>query len=224
MQLPRYFFENEFTVFEQDIIDQGAIQVNFMPGEYLSAPLELMEKCYYIKSGLAKLCILNDVGNVNSIMLFGPGEINPCVCGTYAFTLERYITVQAMTHVITFALSSEKVNYLMTKDYRFSAAVVEHYCRIANLMMVKDMLSNGVDSQSRVCNFLYLFSLNNPSPGKYIKLTQDDIASFVGLSRIQVARILGRLRAEEIIETRREMLRIIDLLKLKSKCSSIIEE
>lgn len=164
-------------------------------------------------------------------MFFGPGSINPCVCGVYAFTLEKYILLKAITPITAFAYAPEITQKMIEEDSSYAAAIIKHYCTMTNLVMVRGMFSKSLDSLYKVSNFLYLFSLRNPYYGmngswscEKIELSQEEIASFVGISRIQVARSLAQLREEKIIRTFRGKVQIIDKEKLKGYCASIIDE
>ncbi|MDO9586856.1 MAG: Crp/Fnr family transcriptional regulator [Brevundimonas sp.] len=51
-----------------------------------------------------------------------------------------------------------------------------------------------------------------------LRLSQEDLAAMVGVSRQSLAALLGRLRRERVIETRYARLVILDFEKLKQKC------
>lgn len=51
-----------------------------------------------------------------------------------------------------------------------------------------------------------------------LRLSQEDLAAMVGLSRQSVASLLGRLRREGVIDTRYRCLTILDLDRLKLRC------
>ena len=126
MILPRYYFSDEFTKFEPQLMELGQI-IEFQEGEYLSAPDELMSMCYYIKKGIARFSILNDEGDENIIMFFGPGSINPCVCGEYEFTLERYIIVKAITKVTAIAFPPAVAIQMLNAYGKFGVTAIHHY-------------------------------------------------------------------------------------------------
>lgn len=56
--------------------------------------------------------------------------------------------------------------------------------------------------------------------GMRIELTQDELAELLGLSRVQLTRGLSALRQQRIISTSRGAIRVLDLPRLLSLCSS----
>ena len=73
----------------------------------------------------------------------------------------------------------------------------------------------------KICNLLYLLTINQPTDaGMRIELTQDELAELLGLSRVQLTRGLSALRQQRIISTSRGAIRVLDLPRLLSLCSS----
>lgn len=52
-----------------------------------------------------------------------------------------------------------------------------------------------------------------------LRISQDDITELSGISKIQVARVYQLLRNENVIQTSRGKIRILDPEKLQSYCS-----
>ena len=74
----------------------------------------------------------------------------------------------------------------------------------------------------KVGNILYLLASNELFKDNIIELTQEEIASLIGASRIQVARVLHFLRENKIIKTNRNTIKILDMKKLSELCSKDI--
>lgn len=75
-----------------------------------------------------------------------------------------------------------------------------------------------------MCNFLYLWNLNRGGSDPRSFLSQEEVAAIVGLSRVQVARVFGRLRQEGLLTTGRHWFRVMDMDRLRRECAELTRE
>ena len=88
----------------------------------------------------------------------------------------------------------------------------------------QDMNHAYMPTEIRVCDILYLLLENLKPSDQTIVLKQEELSNMVGISSTQLERILKDLRADQIIETSRGKIRIIDVTGLKNKCSTELRE
>lgn len=67
-----------------------------------------------------------------------------------------------------------------------------------------------LDVPSRVAKYLLDLANHNGGTGKTLTLTQDELAAFIGASRVSVNRVLGDLERRELIQIRRRRIAILD--------------
>ena len=223
MLLPRYYFADEFTDFDAEIEDCAGERVSFEAGEYLCPPGQALYNCYYITEGIARFSVLTDNAKDRTVAFWGVGSIFPIIATVQDFTLEPFLMLSAVTRVTALALTPDDIGHLCAIDSAFSVAVIDHYGRYTNLMLVRDVLLSDNTSMEKVCNFLYLFWENNPSRSMDLPLSQDDIASITGLTRVQVTHVCADLREEGTISTARRKITILDVGKLKQHCLALTD-
>jgi DNA-binding MarR family transcriptional regulator len=72
----------------------------------------------------------------------------------------------------------------------------------------------------KICNLLYLLlgtSINNEHTN--LKINQQNIADILGITRVNVAQNIARLRKEKIIVTYRNNINVINIKALMKYCS-----
>ena len=222
MLLPRYYFSDEFSQFESRLLECGGIRESFPKGEYLCGPGNMLRDGYVILDGIARLSVMTDVGKNLTIGFWGKGSYFPIIVSEQQFTLEPYFNFVAMTDLETIAIAPEGVCMACERYPDFSIAVINHYCKFANLLLVRNILSAESTSMSKVCNFLYLYWYNSEEHNPVIALSHDEIASITGLTRVQVTRVLSFLRDEKTIETSRGKVRILDIEGLQRHCLDLV--
>lgn len=222
-QYPSYYFFNDFNQFESVFSRIKIKRAYFSKGEFLIYPSEMLDNCYYIVKGMVKLTFFTDTGSERTICFFGSGSIIPLILSNLQFTLEPHLTATAISEVEVITLSSKSLIGLVREFSDFALAAFDHYERFINLLLVRNLLATEVDSFSKVSSYLMLYFMVFPSPDYNIRISQEEIASTVGLKRVQVARVLSRLRSEQILTTTRNKIHILDFSKLKKYCSSFID-
>lgn len=67
-----------------------------------------------------------------------------------------------------------------------------------------------LDVPSRVAKYLLDLAQQNGGPDRELNLTQDELAAFIGASRVSVNRVLGDLERRDLISIRRRRIAILD--------------
>ena len=224
MILPRYYFEGDFQQFE-DLIENCKLEsVEIKKGielKYLS-----QRKSIYIKNGMVKLSICNEEGNESVVMFAGKGIIYPVTCLEEQFTIEQFMSLKTVLDTEIIVFPKEKILELIHINSEFAVAAINFNSKTINSLLTKNILGGYENSEQSVCSFLYSYIIYNPNNNNnnIVDFTQEEIASVVGISRMQVTRILGSLRAKGIVKTIRGKVIVLEIEMLKDNCASIIKE
>jgi CRP-like cAMP-binding protein len=223
MLLTRYFFLKEFNKFETFFKEYPHKICNFNKNQYLCKPNQSLTNVYYIQHGLTKVSVIHENGEEKITGFWGKGGIYPLICTEQDFLLEHSILQKSLSEVTALSFSIDIIRQMMTDNPELCFEMVDHYCRFTNLLLFSSTTQTYESVQTRICNILYLFLKNTNIPEKTISLTQQDIASLIGATRIAVVKNLKTLRDKKIIETSRNRIIILDIKKLESYCSEFVK-
>ena len=229
MILTRYFLTAEFDEYENLFIKYGAREKKFRKKENLptiSGSDGSHHISYYIKKGIAKLILIDENGDENIMLFMGSGSLYPIHVVQDMFSLENgFLYIAAVTELEVLAFPAEKVEEMIRDgNHDFAIDCLKHYNILVNNLLTRGLLNTYNSSMQFVCSVMYLFLYYNASADNMISLTQDDIARITSLSRMQVARIIARLKAEKIAETGRNQIKILDVPALKDYCSYVVND
>lgn len=222
MIISRFFLYDDFSEFEDLILQHSDYCKVYSKGAVLDDATSSYKTSYYIKKGIAKLCVFNEAGVENTLLFFGEGEIYPINCMQRNFLLEDSLTLIAVTDLEVIAFRSPRILEMTAKDNRLTAAIISMFDKYCNMLETRVMLYANNDSVAMVSVFLYLYTLYKPNRDNIIDLTQEEIGNLVGISRMQVCRALKPLRDAGIIETHNSFIQIVDTDGLRSFSSKSV--
>lgn len=220
MLTPRYYFSDDFRPFYDYFLSQPHIKRGFHSGDYLWEPGQPYEKIHYIISGAAIHYADHESGRRKIISFHGAGTVFP------GYRLNDY---KIELSLITTALSEMKVLEFTVPQFQkmfetntaLSEQVVNWHSMYINRFLFETIHQEYNSSLIKVCNLLYLLTVNQPSnSGLLIDITQDKLAELLGLSRVQITRELAKLREQGLISTSRGRIMITDLPALAELCTS----
>jgi CRP-like cAMP-binding protein len=223
MLLTRYFFLNEFNKFENFFEKYPHKVCNFKKNQYLCKPNQSLTKIYYIQNGLTKVSVIHENGEEKIIGFWGKGGIYPLICSKQDFLLEHSILQKSLSEVTALSYSINTIRQMMTDNPDLCFEMIDHYCRFTNLLFFSSTTQTYESVQTRICNILYLLLKNSNILENTISLTQQDIASLIGATRISVVKSLKKLRDENIIETSRNKIKVLDIKKIEGYCSEFVK-
>lgn len=221
MLVPQFFLEDHFSDFEDIIKKHSSGRKLIRKGTILHNAQAENKISYYIKEGIATLKMINESGHENILFFLCKGSVYPINTIPTALSMDGYLHLTAATDLKVLTFPAGNIQRMMAESHAFQDAVVRHYVKYTNVLLCKILLNSYNDSQKCICSFLYLYKAyygNNPK----LNLNQEQIGQLLGLSRIQVARVLNVLRRESIIETSRNSIIIQDVDRLLNYCSDIV--
>lgn len=220
MLVPRYYFADMYTDLYDYFFSQPHKLCTFQKGDMLWNLGETIKYVYYIKSGITKTFIEHEDGHHKIIYFHSKGSVFPGHQNS-EFKIEASIGTQALSTVETLRFTREEFYRMFQENKTLNARCFENYSMYINLLSYEAAHQEYNSSFIKVCNLLYLFSLNSPS-GKScrIELTQQDLSDILTISLVNVANNIARLRNEHIIATHRKWIEIVDYPALMAYCSN----
>ena len=216
MLLPRYYYSADDPELYQYLLTQPHREKHFEPGDYLWKPGELINRVYYIKSGVAVAFVEHENGRKKLLLFAGTGSIYPG-CHNSQFKIEMSIMVRAVSPMDTLEFQREDFYRMFQMNSRLNGFMFENYAMYINVLLYESAHQGYNDSFVKLCNLLYLFAQNRKKCT--VELTQENLADILAVNRVNVAKNLAILREKGIIRSHRKSLEILDMHRLEKLCS-----
>ena len=223
MLLSKYFFRGEFTEYEQALRALGARPAELARGVYFTDLINPDRDIYFISEGVIRFTLIGDSGRENHLMYFGPGELFPFVLPHISSAISTNLIAEVVEPVKGLSFSPLLVEKLIRSCPDFAVKAAQHLLSEVRLLLTRELLNHSTSPEFRVCSFLYLFDQSGPSPEHVLHFTHSEVAAAVGLSRVQVSRVIGRLRDAGVLETGRGHIKIKNMKKLRFCCGAKAE-
>lgn len=221
MLQPRFFFTDEFTDVRKDFEGHPHFEYSVSRGDFIKAPADYMRYCYYIINGICRVSVMHDSGHEKVIGYWGKNSIYPIIVNEQRFYLENMIVSRAMTPMTLMRFTPDDMKQIMAKNPQVSYDMVDHYGRYTNLLKFEATTQTYENVPERVCNILYLNFVHTGE--RKFDLTQKELASIVGTRREIVVRVLRDLRNDGIVRTEDRTIEILDVGRLITKCSKLLQ-
>lgn len=188
-------------------------EISTYPKDYIFNMVGMPVKgLYFLLEGVINVYTINQDGYTRFI---GTHEKNT-IFNLDSFNSSSYaiITTKAITPVQVIHLSISDIVDFSTKEPNFYSDFLIYTGYVLRLMCYDAQEQSINDVKTRLIHFFLLYTENNQNLS--IPLGQYEIASAINASRIQVTRVCSKLKKENIIEIKRNHLKIIDIDKLRS--------
>jgi CRP/FNR family transcriptional regulator len=186
-------------------------------GDYLYRSGAALESLYAIRSGFMKSCVLREDGREQVAGFHMMGEL----MGLDAIGSERHICDAV-------ALEDSEVCEIplavLERLARDMPSLQQHFHRILSREIVRDhgvmLLLGTMRAEERLAAFLLnlsqRFAARGYSPTEfYLRMTRQEIGSYLGLKLETISRALSRFHEEKLIEVRTRHLKILDMEALR---------
>lgn len=211
-----YILDNSLEKYKELFIAFCKKEESFPRGTILSRSGNLIPYMYFMLDGMAKVYTMNPGGYVRILgyhkgysffAMDGICENEPAVVTTEAVTPVRVLTV-----------TWDELYKMAEADPTFMPAMLRYYGKVLRLMCFDAESKSICDASARLAGFLCLYqnSLRESDDGK-IALTQDDLASAVNSSRVQIARLCSEFKQRGLIRCSRGSVTVLNreaLIKL----------
>ena len=159
---------------------------------------------YYLRSGSVKSVILSDRGEEKILRLYEAGEI----FGEASFFdgLPRISTAVALTDCRVVRLGREQLATAFASLPQLGPQMLRYLALTVRLLSEHVNSMAFLGARQRVVQYLLALPRRDGS----VRVTQEEIAEAVSLSRVSVSRILRRLRDEGLVQTGYGAIRLCD--------------
>ncbi len=208
-QAVKFIFAGELAAHRQFILENSAPPAAFPAGRVLSRASEVPARVYYLLEGMTKVYTSNPDGYIRLLGYHRADTL--CVLDGLRGASPSVVTIETITPVLAVPLSSEDLCRLGTLSPRFALDLAFFVGDTLRLMCFDAENQSNGDVGTRLANFflLYKTSLDYQKSG-YIAMSQDNLASAVNASRVQVARVCSRMQKAGVIRTRRGKVELLD--------------
>ena len=101
----------------------------------------------------------------------------------------------------------------------FAGELLMENCDFIGYMFFDSINQTFKPCLARICDILYLYLTKVPPMSEKIPLSQTELASIAGASHSQMERAIQILKKEEILQTSRKQIEIINKEKLLEHCT-----
>ena len=207
-----YVIENDMEAYRNLFLSICTTKYAYSKDTIFSRSGEISPQMYFLLEGIVKVYTVNPNGYIR---ILGYHRNNTffamdSLCGEKS----AVVTIESITPVEVLPVSWQELRAAGKADPRFMEDLVRYYGSVLRLMCF-DAESNSVcDASARLATFLCLFLRYRRQQGdtrsNAIFLTQDELASAVNASRIQIARICADFKNKGLIQCARGAITVLD--------------
>ena len=215
MLSPFYLFTGDYAEFREYFRSFPHQRKFFRAGEQLWESGNPQGLTHYIITGTAVVYAVHEEGHRKIICFHGPDTVYP---GPHRpdYRLEQSMVTEALTDMEVMEFLPEHYAEILESNHDLGTRMVEWYGAFCNLLLFETVHQNYNSALVKLCNLLLILDRDLSS----MEVTQNELADILGMSRVQVARELKKLRDEGIVATSRGKLRVIDMEGLEKNCSA----
>lgn len=216
--IPSIYLANYLNDFEDIIIKYGMKKKAFKKGEYLTQYGLINNTAYYIKKGIMHLSLGHEQGK-KSLNFFGPGTVFPVGVEVHEFRAEYEMMLQVVTDLEAYQIPYPVLKKIVQENGKFAGELLRENCDFIGYMFFDTINQTFEPCLTRICDVLYLYLTKVHPMHQQIPLTQAELASIAGASQAQMERSIKILRKEEILDTSRKRITILNPQKLLAHCT-----
>lgn len=185
------------------IICRAACRQIIRKGDFLFHQGDVADKIYIVKEGNIKLILTTENGDETILQIVTTGEI----LGDSALfrgTAFRPVTAIAMEGSKVCSIDRDTFEKIVKTEPDLAWQIIKNLSNRLYNTWEQLTESNTQDAHSKALNLLLRLAHEHGEPcaqGEYIKipLTQQEIASLVGLSRVRVSQVINKLINEDYL-------------------------
>ena len=215
MAAVKFVFAGELAAHRAFILGHSGPAVSFPAGTVLSRAMEIPARVYYLLEGMTKVYTSNPDGFIRLLGYHRADTI--CVLDGLRGASPSVVTIETITPVRAVPLTSEDLCRLGALSPEFAMDLAFFVGDTLRLMCYDAENQSIGDVGTRLANFLLLY-MDSPDYRKSgcVAMSQENLASAVNASRVQVARLCSRMQKSGIIRTRRGRVEILDRAALEA--------
>lgn len=216
--IPEFVLEDSLAGHREYVMSSIHERLHFEKGTRLSSGGEPSPKVYYLLEGLARASVVNIYGYERILGYHKRNSI--CCMDGLRKDAGVFVTVTAMTEGEAVPLDLDMLTALMTGSATFARDVLLYYSDVLRLMCLDAESQSSNSVSSKLANFilLYMQSEDYRRYG-YLPFSQQELASAIGASRVQVARVCEQMKRADIVDIKKRKLYILRPDRLEDMAS-----
>lgn len=190
----------------------------FRKGQQLSRGGTPSPQVYFILEGAARASVVNVYGYERTLGYLRQNTI--CCMDALRHDAGVSVTITALTTLRAVPLTLADMSRLMGLSSAFAEDVMVYYSDVLKLMCLDAESQSSNSVLNKLANFIQLY-MKSRDYARFgcLPFSQQELASAVGASRVQVSRICSQLRKAGIVDIRKRKMYILrpdELVELTS--------
>lgn len=203
-----YIINNNLVQYHDLFVKRCRRTSKFPKGAILSKSGDPIPYMYFLLEGMVKIYTMNPSGYVR---ILGYHKSNTLfamdgICGAQE---PAVVTVESITPVKVLLVTWDDIVEMGNEDHSFPSALLRYYGTVFRLMCFDAETKSICDASARLATFLCIYERDAKENG-IIRLTQDELASAVNASRVQIARICSDFKKQGLISCSRGCVTVLD--------------
>ncbi|MBU4438122.1 MAG: Crp/Fnr family transcriptional regulator [Firmicutes bacterium] len=214
----QYYFSGDFAKFEEYFSTIDHQIRKYKKKELLTGIGEPMDEMFYILSGTIASTYLHESGHYKAFPFYGKGYLVPFYFPG-DLNILRSMAFTAVSDLEVYVFNRHTFDQYLYCNPELNKTMYRCYVDLVSQLMqdvASQLFCSGLE---KISNFFYIYLENVKDKNNTIYLSQNEIMEFVGLNLKNVSKYLKILRDDEVIQTHRNMINVLDLEKLKKYCS-----
>ena len=200
---------------ERDRVRAAAYEADYEPGQMIWSGERDCLGLLLIRSGVVRLFLLSEDGREATISRISGGQvcIMTAACTMSVSSFDVQVQAEGRVEVVVIpavCLSTLVRDNLYVENFLYRGAT-QHFSQV--LTAVEQMLFRTLEQRLAA----YLLEECERLGTETLKVTQEQIARYIGSAREAVSRVLKEFQKDGIIEQSRGTLRVLDMKKLRGK-------
>lgn len=218
--IPGPYFQDFIPDISDAVIKKyGLAKVHYAKGQELTTPGTINNTAWFYQSGMVHVALTNSAGNSQSLVFYGPDTIFPVGVFSHENLIDYQMEITAMTEVDAICIPYLTLRQMVLDDSELGLHLLEEDCQFIGYFFYSTMNRTWLPSRTQAADVLWLLYTRMEHRNNGIAISQERLASLIGLSHAQTERVLKDFRKEGILKTSRGKLFILDEGKLLSACS-----
>jgi len=203
-----YIINNNLAQYRDLFVACCHRRAEFPKGAIFSRSGEPIPYMYFLLEGMVKIYTMNPSGYIR---ILGYHKTNTLfamdgICGEQE---PAVVTVESITPVKVLLVNRDDIAEMGNRDHSFLGALLRYYGTVLRLMCFDAETKSICNTSARLATFLCLYEKNIKENG-VIRLTQDELASAVNASRVQIARVCSEFKKQGLISCSRGSITVLD--------------
>lgn len=167
---------------------------------------------WVIEESHVMACRFGPEGERTVFAVLGPGDLVGELACFAGLTQQVHAIVEGEAVLVW--IEMVQVDRLLASDTRFARWLLGTLANKLRSALDRVEGDQNLSAQARIARVLAYMAANN---GPQIDMTQQQLADFVGVSRVTVGQVLGALASEGLIERQYGKIRVVDPVRLGAR-------